>query len=241
MSHLDGLQSLGECTDLIELDQNGVRGLLLDPSGNPARIGYKKIVPHDLDPISQLFRHVLPGLPVVFSKAVFNGENRIALHPVFPECDHVRRAFLGSVGLKEHIFSLLEKRGAGWIKGQDHIFARLVSGFLDRCKDHFNSLVVGFQIRSESSFIAHGRRQSLVFQHSRQGMKNFHTDSKGLLEGFSAYRHDHELLEVHIVCGVKPSIEDIHHGHGEAACIDAAQVAIQRHAQRVRRSPGDCQ
>ena len=62
-------------------------------------------------------------------------------------------------------------------------------------------------------------------------MEDFGAHAKGVGEGLGADRHDHELLEVDVVVGVGAAVEDVHHGGGEDAGVDAAEVAIERETE----------
>ena len=52
--------------------------------------------------------------------------------------------------------------------------------------------------------------------------------AQGLREAGSADRHDHELLEVHVVVGVGTTVEHVHHGNGQYVGIGATDVAVER-------------
>ena len=56
-------------------------------------------------------------------------------------------------------------------------------------------------------------------------------------EGRRADRHDHELLEVDVVVGVRAAVEDVHHRHGQHVGVDAADVAVERAGRARRRRP----
>ena len=47
-----------------------------------------------------------------------------------------------------------------------------------------------------------------------------------------AHRYDHKLLRVHGVGGVCAAVQDVHHGHGQAVAVHAAQKTVQGHLQR---------
>jgi hypothetical protein len=51
-------------------------------------------------------------------------------------------------------------------------------------------------------------------------------------------RHDHELLEVDRVVGVRAAVDEVHHRHGQHARRVAAEVAPQRHALLGRGGAG---
>ena len=56
---------------------------------------------------------------------------------------------------------------------------------------------------------------------------------QGLPEAAGAHRHDHELLDLHVVGGVSAAIEDVHHGHGQHLGVDAANVVVEGAAQAL--------
>ena len=60
---------------------------------------------------------------------------------------------------------------------------------------------------------------------------------QALREGGRAHRHDHELLEVDLVVGVRAAVEHVHHRHGQHVRGLAAEVAPERLAAPRRRRP----
>ena len=62
-------------------------------------------------------------------------------------------------------------------------------------------------------------------------MEDFGAPAEGVGEGFRAYGHDHEFLEVDVVVGVGATVEDVHHGGGEDRGVDAAEVAVEGEAE----------
>ena len=53
-----------------------------------------------------------------------------------------------------------------------------------------------------------------------------------------AQGHDHELLHVNVVVGVRAAVDDVHHGGRQQAGADAAEIAEQRLAGVGRRGMG---
>ena len=47
--HFDGIQGLGQGTDLVNLDQDGVGNLQIDALGQTLGVGYEQVVPYQLD------------------------------------------------------------------------------------------------------------------------------------------------------------------------------------------------
>ncbi len=52
-------------------------------------------------------------------------------------------------------------------------------------------------------------------------------------------RHDHELLDLEAVVGVRAAVEDVHQRRRKDARLRAAEVAIERQADRLRRRARD--
>ncbi len=52
-----------------------------------------------------------------------------------------------------------------------------------------------------------------------------HTDA--FLEAACADRTNHELLEADGSVGVCAAVDDVHHGHGEAVCVAAADIFVE--------------
>ena len=53
-----------------------------------------------------------------------------------------------------------------------------------------------------------------------------------------AHRHDHELLDVDGVVGMRAAVDDVHHRHGQQVRVGAAEIAIERQPARLRRRLG---
>ena len=64
-------------------------------------------------------------------------------------------------------------------------------------------------------------------------MEYLRAHAQGVLPALGPHRHDHELLDVHIVGGVGTAVEDVHHGDGQGLGVDSAQVGIQGQAQTL--------
>ena len=58
-------------------------------------------------------------------------------------------------------------------------------------------------------------------------------------EARRAERHDHELLQVDVVVGVRAAVEHVHHRRRQDVGVGAADVAEQRQASLVGRGVGD--
>ena len=108
--------------------------------------------------------------------------------------------------------------------------ARLVAGLLDCLHDQFEGLGVAFQIGGEPAFVADVGRILFVVQHFFQIMEHLAAAADGVAEAVETQRHDHELLHVHGVVGVRAAVDDVHHRGGQQPGADATQVTVQRQA-----------
>jgi hypothetical protein len=72
-------------------------------------------------------------------------------------------------------------------------------------------------------------------------MEDFATAAQRVREPLKAQRHDHELLDVHRIIGMRPAIDDVHHRRRQDIGAHATQIPIQRLLSIVRRSFGDGQ
>ena len=64
-------------------------------------------------------------------------------------------------------------------------------------------------------------------------MEDLSAHAQGLAPALGAHGHDHELLDVHVVGGVRTAIQNVHHGHGQGLGVHAAQIAVQGQAQAL--------
>lgn len=77
LRELDGLDGLGDGTDLVDLEEQGVARLLLDGSLDSERVGDGQVITDNLD-LGRLVE-VGPGIPVVLGEGVLDGANVVLL------------------------------------------------------------------------------------------------------------------------------------------------------------------
>ncbi|MBU1674157.1 hypothetical protein KKA85_00075, partial [bacterium] len=117
---------------------------------------------------------------------------------------------------------VLEELAGGGVEGQGDVLAGLVAGPVDGGHDHVQRFAVAAQVLRETTLVADARGQALFAQHLLEGVEHLGAHLQRLGERLSAGGHDHELLDVHVVVGVRAAVEDVHHGHGQGAGGDAA-------------------
>ena len=71
-------------------------------------------------------------------------------------------------------------------------------------------------------------------------MKDFHPPAQRFGKGFSAHRHNHEFLEIHVVVGVRAAIQNVHHRYRQDIGGSATQVAVQRESVLRRGGSRHC-
>ena len=79
LAHLVGLDGLSDGADLVDLQQQGVAGLLLDGSSNPHLVGHQEVVTHNLVVLAQRTGQFLESCPIFLVVGVFNQNHIVVL------------------------------------------------------------------------------------------------------------------------------------------------------------------
>ena len=95
-----------------------------------------------------------------------------------------------------------------------------------------------FAVGSEAAFVADGGGVAAFFERGLERVENLDAPAQGFGEAGSAHGHDHELLEVHGIIGVRAAIENIHHGDGEEVGGSVRGVAREIFMERLLESGG---
>ena len=106
----------------LSLTSRELAALLLDGLAHAVGVGHQQVIAHDLEPVAQFAHHQLPALPVILGQAVFDGDDRVLIHPVLPEGDHLFAGqFLafGAQVVQAGVF-FVEFRGSR-VEGNGHI------------------------------------------------------------------------------------------------------------------------
>ena len=77
VTHLAGLDRLGQRTNLVHLEEQCVASLLVDSILNARRVRHEEIVAHDLRPFTNRRRQVAVTFEIVLIEGVFNGHDRV--------------------------------------------------------------------------------------------------------------------------------------------------------------------
>ena len=235
VGHLDGVQSLGQGADLVDLDEDGVADLLLDAHLQALHVGDEQVVAHQLHLVADGLSQHGPALPVVLAHAVLQGDDGILGGKVLPHVDQLLAGH-GLLGLGQVVAAglLVVPLGGSGVDGDHEVLAGLEAGLLDGGHDDLQGVLVLLQVGGVAALVAHaGGGGAVLLQDGLQGVEDLGAHPQGLMPAAGAHRHDHKLLDVHVVGGVSAAVEDVHHGHRQGLGVDAADIAVQGHAQAL--------
>ncbi len=236
VGHLDGVQRLGQGADLVDLDEDGVADMLLNAGGQTLDVGDEQVVADQLHAVADGLGQHRPAFPVRLGHAVFEGDDRIGVGEARPHIHQLLLRQLGAgLGLDVALLLLIPPLGGSGVDGDLEVLAGLVAGLLDGLHDDLEGVLVLGQVGGVAAFVAHARGGSAVLlEHGLEGVEHLGAAAQGFLEGGRGDRHDHELLDLHVVGGVRAAVQDVHHRHGQLLGVDAADVVVQRQAHALR-------
>jgi len=172
---------------------------------------------------------VAPAVPVVLGHAVLDGDDGVAVDPVFPEVAHLggRQLVAGApFELVDVLVGVVEFAGGG-VEGYEDVLAGAVAGFLDGLEDAGEGFLVGAEVGGEAALVAHVGAHAFALEDLAEVVEHLGAHAEGFGEGGGSDGHDHELLEVDAVVGVAAAVEDVHHGDGQGVAAHAAEVAVE--------------
>ena len=84
-----GLDGLGDGADLVDLEEEGVAGLLLDGHGDTSGVGDQEIITDDLDLLADGLTEEIVGLPVILIEGILDGDDGEVVDELLVELDHL--------------------------------------------------------------------------------------------------------------------------------------------------------
>src|SRR5450830_47546 len=225
-----GVEGLGQRADLVQLDEQRVRRLEFDALGQADRVGDEQVVTDDLHLVADLGDQKGPGAPLVLRQRVLDGDQRVVGHKLRV----VRDELVGRRGLAlELVGTVLEELRGGDVEREPDVLARGEAGLLDRDEDQVQRRAVARQVGGEATLVAESGAQALGLQHGLQGVVDLGAGTQRLTERRGADRGDHELLDVDVGVGVRPTVEAVHHRDGQDVRVRSTDVAEERQVDRV--------
>ena len=104
-------------------------------------------------------------------------------------------------------------------------------GPLGGVEDRLHRLVDGSEVGCEAALVADARREASLDEQRLQVVEGLDPDAERLGEARGPCGHEHELLEVERVAGVRTPVDDVHQGDGHHVRVDASDPAVERHAR----------
>lgn len=153
---LGGLDGLGESTDLVNLEEEGVARLELDGLLDAEGVGDSQVITDNLE-VGGLVE-VAPGLPVILSEGVLDGDNGVLGSQLLVQIGELLVGDpLGGVALGvlevEVVLLLLDlvELAGGNVHGNGHLAG--VAGLLNGIGDEVKSLLGGLNIGSDTTLV----------------------------------------------------------------------------------------
>ena len=156
LGHANSLNRLGDCTNLIDLQEKGVAELVVNGLLNTAGIGDEEIITDNLDLLTKLRSDLLPALKVILLEGILDGDDGVLGNELLVDVKElVLRDHLGAVvvGLLEVevVELVLEELRSSDIHAKEDL--ALVAGLLDGLHNEVETLKVGENVGSETTLI----------------------------------------------------------------------------------------
>ena len=208
------------------------------PSGEPGGVGDEEVVADQLAAAAELVGQQLPALPVVLGHAVLDRDDRVGVDEVGEVVGVL--GGLEAAALALHVVDALgEELGGGAVEREEDVLAGLEAGGLDALHDEVEGFGGRAQVRGEAALVADGGVVAGLGEALLQGVEDLGAEAHRLGEAVGADRHHHEFLDVDRVVGMRAAVDDVHHRHRQDVGRDAADVAVERHAEALGRGLGD--
>ena len=232
LCHADAVDGLGQGTNLIQLNQDGVRAAQLDALGQSLCVGNEQVITDQLNPVAQSFCQQLPAFPILFVQTVFQGNDRILVCQGLPVLYQLSGSEL-LTALRLYVFTGLGTLPfAGCrIDCQNEVRTRHVTAFLNRLQDVIQSLLVAGQVRCITAFIAHAGGKTVCLQELCQLVIYFRAPAQSFAKTWGTGRHNHKFLCINGIGCVRTTVQNIHHRNRQGVSANTAQIAVQRGVQ----------
>ena len=245
VGHLNGVEGLGEGTDLVDLDEDGVGGTHLDAFLQELHVGDEEVVAHELAAIADALGEFHPVVPVVLVQSVFDGVDRVFRDELLQIVDLLgcgeflavrilRGTVLESAVVIEPLAILLDgELGSGAVHSDLHVLTGLIASLLDGFHNGIESVFDAVEVRGVAAFVTDGGAQAAGLQQLGKVVEHLCTHTDGFLLAAGADRTDHKFLEGDGGCAVGATVHDVHHRHGECEGVAAADIAVEGNVEVV--------
>lgn len=228
---LDGLR---DGTNLVNLEQETVAGLLLDGGLDTEGVGHGQVVTNDLD--AAVGGEVRPRLPVILVEGVLNRDNRVLLDVAEVEVRKLlARDPLGGVGVRvlevKVVLAVLVEFRRGDV--ESNLDLALVASLLDGLAQEFKRLLSARDVGSKATLVTNvdGYKMIRIRLHLcvyartidavlgaddlLESVVGLRADLHGLSEAGGTGGEEHEFLERELVASMGSAVDDVESGARE--------------------------
>src|SRR5699024_1147508 len=132
VSHVDSVEGLGEGTDLVHLNQDGVGSILSDALLQALRVGDEEVVANDLNLIADGCGEVGVTLPVIFLQWVLDGDDWVRVNELSVNVCHLSCGVLATF---EVVGAVLEELRGSNVQSKSDVLAWGEASLLDCLND----------------------------------------------------------------------------------------------------------
>ncbi len=236
MGERDRIQRLGQGADLVDLDEQGVSGLLCDAPGKPRRVGDEQVVTNELHSITEACCELHPSAPVVLGERILDRHDRVGGDQLGVV---VAELLGGTRGALEPVGAVREELGRSHVESKGDVLPGPEPRLVDGLHEQVERGPVGRQVRGETALVTDGGGQPRCLEHAFEGVVRLSAPPQCLGKGRRPDRGNHELLDVDVGVGVRATVDDVHHRHRQQMRPGTTQVAEQRQGRRFRGGFGD--
>lgn len=211
---LSSLDGLGQRTNLVNLQQQGVGGLLLNGGLDSQWVGHEQVITDNLDLVLDLREELGPGFPVILGEWVLDGDNWVLVNQLGVVSSQLLTSEpLGLVGVRvlevQVVLAVLEELGGGNVQSDANL--ALVTSLVNGRDNQVQGLLGGVKVRSDTTLVTDvtSGQTVLLLGQGLQGVVDLRAVSHGLGEGRSASWGNHEFLESQGATGVGATVQDV--------------------------------
>ncbi len=168
-----------------------------------------------------------PPVPIVLRHPVFDRDDRVLVAPGGEHLGPVLRRQAESFAFEPVEPVPMELAGRA-IERDGDLRACGVARRVDRLQNQLDRRFVTRDAGGKATLVADGCAHAVRVDQLLQCMKHFGAVADCVGKTRSADRHDHELLQVEAVVGMRAAVDDVHHRHRHRHRTAAAEVAVQR-------------
>jgi len=227
LGKLAGANSLGEGANLVDLEEEGVDGLLVNGGLDPLGVGDEQVIPDGLNRGGGL--ELDKGIPVILSKPVLEGHDGVVTEvPPVEVGELLSGEPLGRVRVRvlevQVVLAIVVELGCGSVHANGNLAS--VAGLGDGGLEELESLTGVLDVGGKAALVANvgGVLAVLLLDDGLEGVIDLSGHAHGLLEGGRTNREDHELLHGELVAGMGSAVDDVERWNRKEHLVMAREI-----------------